>query len=78
MKPLFKHDCDECKFVKVGKDYFGETADVYVCKNVVLFRLSDEPSDNRTVSMITAMTFKESYQDILNDQDIMKAYYEVN
>lgn len=78
MKPLYKHDCDECKFVKVGKDIFGEVADIYICKGVVIYRLGDEPSENKAVSMRIAQGFPDSYRSILDDVDIMNAYFQVN
>jgi hypothetical protein len=49
MKPLFKHDCDSCIYVKTAKDDFGTLADMYVCGNSVIFRYGDEPSNNRSV-----------------------------
>lgn len=77
MKPLYKHDCEHCNFVKVGK-YFGERVDIYVCEGVVLYRNSDEPSDNRTVSMRIIKGFPDNYRDILDDVDIMNAYFKIN
>lgn len=81
MNPLFKHDCNSCRFVKVGTDYFGETADVYVCYESVIFRLGNEPWNNRGIGledMIKYSSDSRVTQFIVNDEDVMKAYYEVN
>lgn len=78
MNPMYKHDSDCCKFVKVDKDDFGTMCDMYVCNNVIIFRYSDEPSDNRAISMKTVDAFPESYQDILSDKDLMTEYNKVN
>jgi len=76
--PLFAHDCQECKFIKTGKSYFDEIADIYVCGVVVIYRLSNTPSDNRAIDIAWELeNFPESSvaKHILNDADIMSQYY---
>jgi len=76
--PLFTHDCSECKFIKVGKSYFDEIADIYVCGTVVIYRLSNTPSDNRAVDIAWELENSPNYfiaKHILNDADIMSQYY---
>lgn len=48
MKPLHKHDCDQCLFLGYSED---ETKDLYFCaqggvEDTVIVRYSSEPSDN--------------------------------
>lgn len=52
-QPLFRHDCDGCRYLgSVQTDERGQglvAADVYVCPGAsptVVARFSDEPSDN--------------------------------
>lgn len=76
--PLFIHDCLECKFIKVGKSYFDEIADIYVCGTAVIYRLSDIPSDNRAVDIAWELeNFPNTHvtKHILKDADIMSQYY---
>lgn len=74
MKPLYEHDSNCCTFVRVGKDEHNKTCDIYVCKNAIIYRYSNEPNDNRSVNMNIVRMFSSEYQDILNDIELMNAY----
>ena len=72
----YKCDCECCKFVKRGLDYFGDDCDIFVTtssEQCVVFRYSDEPSDNRAVD-IEWISTSERFKDIYNDEEIMNNF----
>jgi hypothetical protein len=48
-KPLYKHDCVHCVYIKTDHDDFGTISDIYVCGECVTFRYSDHLPDNRSI-----------------------------
>ena len=42
--PIFKHDCNKCKFITTDK-VDRRLSDVYACGDSLIVRNSDEPSD---------------------------------
>lgn len=48
--PIYKHDCDECQYVKT-EEYQGRIVDFYVCGNedTVIYRDGNEPQMNGAV-----------------------------
>lgn len=72
MPQRFKSDCDCCKFIRQGTDYLGNDCDIFVTtssEKCVVFRYSDNPSDNRAVGleyyqMTSAYNF-EGMEDVL-------------
>jgi hypothetical protein len=51
-KPIFKHDCDKCKFIRIDK-YNGKLSDFYSCRENLIIRHSDVPNDYASLRINT-------------------------
>jgi hypothetical protein len=47
-KPKYIHDCDDCEYITTHNKL-----DLYFCKKTIVFRSSNEPSDNQTYQLST-------------------------
>jgi len=54
MKPLYKHDCDDCIFIKSSLR-FDRMVDYYICGKelkTLVYRYSSDPSDNGAIDFL--------------------------
>ena len=44
-KPIWKHDCKKCTFIRTDIMNDKKLSDFYLCDNSLIARYSDDPSD---------------------------------
>jgi len=85
MKPLYKHDCEDCIFIKSALR-LDKMVDYYICGRelkTIVYRYSSDPSDNGAIDFLNFSlefdnldeAYKIGYQE---EYEIIADYHKTN